>query len=56
MAGRRAARNRRGFSHATPGGGQPRLNDATGIIQSVNDYRQDAMDYSNDAWDAYIRE
>ena len=25
-------------------------------IQSVIDYRQDVMDWSNDAWDAYIRE
>ena len=30
--------------------------DATGIIQSVVDYRQSVMDASNDAWDAYIRE
>lgn len=28
--------------------------DATGTIQSVIDYRQDAMDWSNAAWDDYI--
>ena len=27
-----------------------------GTIQSVNDYRQDAFDTANQAWDDYIRE
>jgi hypothetical protein len=31
------------------------LYDPTADIQSVIDYRQDVMDWSNDAWDAYIR-
>jgi hypothetical protein len=30
--------------------------DPTNDIQSVNSYRQDVMDWSNDQWDAYIRE
>ena len=32
------------------------LYDPTNDIQSVIDYRQDVMDWSNDAWDAYIRQ
>jgi membrane protein YqaA with SNARE-associated domain len=32
------------------------LYDPTGDIQSVNAYRQEVYDNSNDAWDAYIRE
>ncbi len=32
------------------------LHDPTGVIQDVIDYRQDVMDWSCDAWDAYIRE
>ena len=32
------------------------LYDPTNDIQSVISYRQDVMDWSNDAWDAYIRE
>jgi hypothetical protein len=32
------------------------LYDPTADIQSVIDYRQDVMDWSNDAWDEYIRQ
>ena len=32
------------------------LYDPTADIQSVIGYRQSVMDYSADAWDAYIRE
>ena len=37
-----------GFPDAT-------LYDSYYDIQSVIDYRQDVMDWSNDGWDAYIR-
>ncbi len=30
-------------------------NDASGVIQSVNDYRQDVFFTASDAWDSYIR-
>ncbi len=35
--------------------GDTSLYDATGVIQSVNDYRQDVYDNANAAWDEYIR-
>lgn len=32
------------------------LYDPTSVIQDVVDYRQDAMDWSANAWDEYIRQ